>query len=64
MNLRSAEDLAGFYRNPLSYFLVGDEIWVYKHGYFCTPIASRSSYAFPIFQILLYKFFNKNVYLE
>ena len=27
MNLPSAEDLAGFSRNPLNYFLVGDEIF-------------------------------------
>ena len=30
MNLPSAEDLAGFSRNPLNYFLVGDEIFPVK----------------------------------
>ena len=30
MNLPSAEDLAGFSRNPLNYFLVGDEIFPLK----------------------------------
>ena len=30
MNLPSAEDLAGFSRNPLNYFLVGDEIFRLK----------------------------------
>ena len=30
MNFPSAEDLAGFSRNPLNYFLVGDEIFPLK----------------------------------
>ena len=30
MNLPSAEDLAGFSRNPLNYFLLGDEIFRLK----------------------------------
>ena len=30
MNLPSAEDLAGFSKNPLNYFLVGDEIFPLK----------------------------------
>ena len=36
MNLPSAEDLAGFSRNPLNYFLVGDEIFPLK-GWLLRP---------------------------
>ena len=36
MNLRSTEDLAGFPRNPLNYFLVGGEIFPLK-AWFLRP---------------------------
>ena len=34
-----------------------DDALSYKHGYFCTPIASRSSSAFPIFSNIVFQVF-------